>query len=80
MSTNVETWANLDQLGPVYPMPGTEVLLALIGIAIWIIWHLWQIAQEKREHREEMAKWGNKQGLRKVLELEEDPSSRHFKQ
>ncbi len=79
MSTGITSFANLDQLGPIYPMVGAEWLLFFIGFVIWIVWHIWQIAIEKYEHKEELKRWGDKEGLKQALELEEDPSSRHFK-
>jgi len=54
MSTGIETWnMNLLDIGPMYPFPGTEVVLALIGIATWIIWHVLQIRAENRIYEEE---------------------------
>lgn len=60
MSTGVESFANLDQLGPLYPMVGTEGLLTIIGLALWIVWHIWQLSIEKSEHEKDMVnaqKW-----------------------
>lgn len=54
MSTGVESFAELDTLGPIYPMVGAEVVLILIGIAIWIIWHIWQTAIERSEHKRDI--------------------------
>ena len=51
MSTHVESFANLDQIGRIYPMGGSEGLLVVIGVAIWIIWHIWQTRIENNEHR-----------------------------
>ncbi len=60
MSTGVESFAELDTLGPIYPMVGTEGVLILIGVAIWIVWHIWQMCIEKSEHERDIAlakKW-----------------------
>ena len=54
MSTGVESFANLDELGAIYPMVGTESLLVIIGVSIWIIWHIWQIAIENNEHKKDI--------------------------
>lgn len=49
MSTGIETWnMNLLEIGPMYPFPGFEMLIAILGIASWIIWHLIQIRQENQ--------------------------------
>jgi len=52
MSTGVESFANIDQLGAIYPMAGSEGLLVIIGIVFWIGCHLWRILTEKHEHEE----------------------------
>ena len=54
MSTGVESFASLDQVGAIYPMVGSEEVLFIIGLAIWIIWHIWQIGIENSEHRKDM--------------------------
>ena len=54
MSTGVESFANLDQAGAIYPMVGAEGVLVLIGVAIWIIWHIWQNCIENREHQKDI--------------------------
>jgi len=54
MSTGLETWnQNLLDIGALYPMPGSEVLLALIGLATWIVWHLIQIMAENKVYEED---------------------------
>lgn len=47
MSTGIETWnQNLLEIGPMYPFPGIEGLLAIVGIATWILWHVIQLRRE----------------------------------
>ena len=54
MSTGVETWTqNLLGIGPMYPFPGSEVILVLIGLATWIIWHIWHARNEANELKDE---------------------------
>ena len=50
-TTIVETWAGADlsQIGPIYPMVGSEVVLFLIGLAFWIGFHILQIKIEGKE-------------------------------
>jgi len=63
MSTGVESFTELDTLGPIYPMVGGEGILFIIGLALWIIWHIWQICIEKSEHERDIAlakKWRTK--------------------
>jgi len=50
-TTLVTTWqgADLAQVGPIYPMVGSEFVLFIIGLIFWIGFHLKQIAIENRE-------------------------------
>ena len=50
-TTAVETWAGADlsQIGPIYPMVGTEFVLFLIGLAFWLWFHVSQARIEKKE-------------------------------
>ena len=52
MSTGVESFANVDQLGAIYPMAGSEGWLVVIGIIFWVGCHIWRIMTEKNEHQE----------------------------
>ncbi|GEM_PF-715648 len=49
--TIVETWvgADMSQIGPIYPMVGSEVILFFIGIVFWLGFHFAQHGIESRE-------------------------------
>jgi len=49
--TEVTTWSGIDysQLGPIYPMVGSEFLLFIIGLVFWIGFHFAQVKIENRE-------------------------------
>jgi hypothetical protein len=51
MSTNgLTSWAvDLKDVGAIYPLQGTEVVMVLIGLAFWIVWHVMQMRQEDDE-------------------------------
>ena len=37
----VESWGGtIADIGPIYPMVGTEGLLVVIGVVLWIAWHV----------------------------------------
>ncbi len=50
MSTNVESWGEAASLGAIYPFPGIEMILVILGVVFWIIWHIWQIKSENDEY------------------------------
>ena len=42
MSTGVESWSaeSLAKMDAIYPFVGSEVLLTIVGVVIWIGWHV----------------------------------------
>ncbi|MEM7067857.1 MAG: hypothetical protein AAF478_03155 [Pseudomonadota bacterium] len=51
MSTiGYDSWAvDLAEVGAIYPFQGTETLLMIVGIALWLIWHVVQAKAENAE-------------------------------
>ena len=71
-TTLVESWsgADLSQLGPIYPMVGTEFILFVIGVAFWLGFHILQARIEKREMEEDEAAARSPERLKRVFEAE----------
>ena len=71
-TTPVETWAGADlsQIGPVYPMVGTEFVLVLIGLAFWLAFHVIGTKIENREFEEDEAAARSPERLKRVFEEE----------
>ena len=70
MSTGLETWnTNLNEVVELYPFVGTEMILAIAGIASWIIWHLIQIKMENAVLAEEDAFFQDKTKLAQARKL-----------
>jgi len=70
MSTGLETWqGNLNEVVELYPFVGTEMMLAIAGIASWIIWHLVQIKMENTVLAEEEAVFQDKGKLAKARKI-----------
>jgi len=68
MSTGIETWnQNLLDIGAMYPFPGSEGLLAIIGIGTWIVWHVIQIRAENKTYAEDEELFSDKQRLRRAM-------------
>lgn len=55
MSTGVESWnVDLNTIGPMYPFAGSEGLLVIVGVALWIIWHFVQARLENRNYEDDL--------------------------
>jgi hypothetical protein len=52
MPTGIESWANPAEIGPIYPFVGTEVLLTIIAVVLWIAWHVITAREENQQWRE----------------------------
>lgn len=51
----VGTWTgDVSQIGPIYPMVGTEGILTIILIVVWIGWHIWQIRMEESNYNDDL--------------------------
>lgn len=46
MATITNWTGNMLEVGPIYPFVGTEVVLWIVGVALWILWHVWQLRFE----------------------------------
>lgn len=71
-TTGIETWAGADlsQIGPIYPMVGTEFILFIIGMAFWLIFHVMQAKIEKKEMEADEAAARSPERLKRVFEEE----------
>jgi hypothetical protein len=71
-TTIVESWSGTDisQLGPIYPMVGSEFMLFVIGLIFWLGFHFRQVGIENQEIRgsEDAAK--SPERLRKAISSE----------
>jgi predicted negative regulator of RcsB-dependent stress response len=58
MSTGVESWSaeSIAKMDALYPFVGSEVLLTIIAVVVWIGWHIWQIMAENAGYDEQVAK------------------------
>jgi len=67
---NVDNWLNVDTFGAIYPFVGSETLLAIVGVALWLVWHVLQIRKENEEFRKDIENINSMGGPGKVLEDE----------
>jgi hypothetical protein len=71
MNTGIESWnVDLMSIGPMYPFVGSEVWLAIIGVATWLIWHVIQARAETKEVAAEYAEYSKPGALTEVLDRE----------
>ena len=71
----VESWGGkIADIGPIYPMVGTEGLLVVIGVAFWIVWHVIQAKRENRDYEDQIRKYGSPESLKRLI-AEEDPKN-----
>ena len=57
----VESWAGkITDIGPIYPFVGSEVLLFIVGLVLWLWWHVWQTRHETKTYEEDAKRFGGK--------------------
>ena len=70
-TTSIESWAvDLKDVGAIYPFQGTEVLMVIVGVALWIAWHFWCVRWERSQHEEKIRKFGNQESMSKALDAD----------
>jgi hypothetical protein len=63
------TWAvDLANIGAVYPWQGSELIMVIVAVALWILWHIVQLREEKAEYVEDIKKYGSKESIKKALD------------
>lgn len=68
----VTSWSgSMADLGPIYPMVGTEGVLVIIGVVSWIVWHIIQTRIENRTYEDEVRRFGDKESLKQVVGRED---------
>jgi len=55
-------------VGAVYPFQGTEVLMVIVGVVLWIGWHIWQMRAEAAEYKADIASFGSPDAIKKALD------------
>ena len=61
----VESWTGtIADMGPIYPWAseggGTEIVLWIIGLVLWLGWHYWQSRNETKTYEEEAKRFGGR--------------------
>ena len=71
MATVTSWTGNIADIGPIYPMVGTEGLLVIIGLATWIVWHIIQTKMENKTYEDEIKRFGSTESLKKMIGMED---------
>jgi hypothetical protein len=68
MSTiGYDSWAvDLGEVGAIYPFQGTETLLWIVGIVLWILWHIKQAKAEGAELSERESAFDKKEASKSI--------------
>lgn len=67
-TTMVESWAvDLANVGPIYPLVGSEAIWVILGVAFWIIWHVWQIRFETKTYNEDKSLLNTPEKIAKAM-------------
>lgn len=66
-TTPIDSWAvDLADVTFIYPWVGSEVLMSLVAIVLWIGWHIWQVRFENNTYKEDIEKHATSENLRKA--------------
>tara|TARA_B100001179_G_scaffold230561_1_gene218405 strand:+ start:1164 stop:1385 length:222 start_codon:yes stop_codon:yes gene_type:complete len=67
-TTPIDTWAvDLADVTVIYPWVGSEGLMVLIAVVLWLAWHVWQIKHENATYDQEIQKYGDDENIRKAI-------------
>ena len=65
----MNTWAvDLAETGAIYPWQGYELIMVIVGVALWILWHIIQLREEMAEFAEDIRLYGSKESIKKALD------------
>ena len=71
MATVTSWTGNIADIGPIYPMVGSEGILVIIGLATWIAWHIIQTKMENKTYEDEIKRFGSSESLKKLVDRED---------
>lgn len=57
----------ITDIGPLYPMVGTEGILVIIGLIFWVGWHIWQFRMENANYRDDQETLKQNDNMSKAL-------------
>ena len=71
MTGNFTNWdGDLTAVGPIYPFVGSEMLMVILLVALWIGWHIVQLRRESRQMDNEARTLRQGDALDRTLQAE----------
>jgi hypothetical protein len=71
MTGNFSNWdGNLLDIGPIDPFVGSELVMVLILVVLWVVWHVLQIRMENDKMETEARALRQGESLSRVLQEE----------
>jgi len=65
----IDSWAvDLADVGAVYPMQGSEVLMVVVVMVLWVVWHVVQISAEQKKDRQDVERYGSSEDIKNHIE------------
>ena len=56
MSTGLESWTPVKEVAALSPFSGSEFVLTIIAVVLWIVFHIWQLKSENNAYDEQISK------------------------
>lgn len=56
MSTGLESWTPVKEVAALSPFSGSEYVLTIIAVVLWIVFHIWQLKSENNAYHEQVSK------------------------
>ena len=56
MSTGLESWTPVKEVAALSPFSGSEFILTIIAVVLWIVFHIWQLKSENNAYDEQVSK------------------------
>jgi len=70
-TVNFTDWTgNMLDIGPLYPFVGSEGLLTIVAVVIWIGWHIWQFRMENSNFEDDLKTLKQNDNMSKALKGE----------
>ena len=69
MATTIDTWAvDLADVTVIYPWVGSEGLMVLVAIVLWLAWHVWQLKHENETYDREIEMYGDDENIKNAMD------------